>query len=116
MSDQEQERLKRLRDRQLAARDPLIKQRQFQSSSALKEKRMRKPFSLAKEWADIPHIVKTPLYMLLLGCAVLLALFYLWDSSWALPVGFIALVIFVIFGAIVGNAQDLRDDIKHNLS
>jgi len=32
--DNEQERLKRLRDRQLADRDPLVKQKKFQSTSA----------------------------------------------------------------------------------
>jgi len=33
-SDPEMERLKRLRERQLTDRDPLVKQRQFQRSSA----------------------------------------------------------------------------------
>ena len=35
--NQEQERLKRLRDRQLSERDPLVKQRQFQRMSARNE-------------------------------------------------------------------------------
>ncbi|MBK8781902.1 MAG: hypothetical protein IPO22_08875 [Anaerolineales bacterium] len=88
MSDQEQERLKRLREKQLQARDPLVKQRNFQHSSSVKEKRMRKPFSLAKAWKkDIPHIIKAPLYGLLLGVVVIFVLPMLWVSPYAIYAG-----------------------------
>jgi len=43
-SDPELERLKRLRERQLTDRDPLVKQRQFQRSSAQREKKLKKPY------------------------------------------------------------------------
>ena len=45
---QEQERLKRLRERQLSDRDPLVKQIQFQRATAQREKRFKKPYSLGK--------------------------------------------------------------------
>ena len=54
--NQEQERFKRLHDRQLSDRDPLVKQRNFQRNSAQKERKARKPYSLAKMWSDIPHV------------------------------------------------------------
>lgn len=115
MSDQEQERLKRLRNRQLADRDPLVKQRDFQHSSSLREKRARKPFSFSKAWADIPHVIKFPFYGLLLGVITVIVLPYVWNSKWTLVASIGVTVIFIIFGVIIGNALDLRDDIKDNL-
>ncbi len=116
MSDQEQERLKRLRDKQLQARDPLAKQRKFQTNSSVKEKRMRKPFSLAKAWKkDIPHIVKIPFYGLLLGILVIIILPYIWNSPYTLIAGAGITLLFVIFGLVLGNSLDLRDKIKDNM-
>ncbi|MBL8102271.1 MAG: hypothetical protein JNM02_07065 [Anaerolineales bacterium] len=115
MSNQEQERLKRLREKQLQARDPLVKQRQFQHNSSVKEKRMRKPFSMSKAWKDIPHLVKVPFYSLILGIVVIFVLPTFWDSTYAIYVGAGATALFMIFGAILGNSLDLRDDIRNHI-
>lgn len=115
MSNQEQERLKRLREKQLQARDPLVKQRQFQHNSSVKEKRMRKPFSMSKAWKDIPHLVKVPFYGLILGIVVIFVLPTFWDSPYAIYVGAGATALFMIFGAILGNSLDLRDDIRNHI-
>jgi len=114
MSDQD-ERLKRLREKQLAARDPLVKQRKFQHSSSVKERRMRKPFSFSKAWADIPHIIKYPFYALIVGVAIVFILPTLWDSPYALITGAGATVLLIIFGFIVGNSIDLRDEIRRHI-
>lgn len=115
MSDQEQERLKRLRDKQISARDPLVKQRKFQRDIAYKTKRMRKPFSFAKAWSDLPHVFKAPFFGLLLGIIVIFVLPMLWDSPYAILVGAGATLLFMIFGLIIGNSLDLRDRIRDNL-
>jgi len=115
MSDQEQDRLKRLRDRQISARDPLVKQRKFQRDISVKEKRMRKPFSLAKAWKDIPHIIKSPFYGLLLGLVVIFVLPVVWVSPYALLAGGFATLIFIVFGLVLGNSLDLRDSIRDHL-
>lgn len=115
MSNQEQERLQRLRDKQIAARDPLVKQRKFQRDISIKTKRMSKPFSLSKAWSDIPHIIKTPFYGLLLGVVVLVVLPKLWNSAFAFLAGAGVTLIFIIFGLILGNTLDLRDRIRDNL-
>jgi uncharacterized membrane protein len=116
MPTDEQERLKRLRDKQLNARDPLVKQRQFQRSSSVKEKRMRKPFSFKKALAeDIPHVVKMPFYGLLLGILVLLILPNLWMSQWAVIVAGALTLGFIIFGVVMGSSLDLRDDIRRHI-
>lgn len=112
-NDSELERLKRLRERQLADRDPLVKQRQFQRSSAQREKRLKKKkYTLAKMWKDIPHIWKGFFYGLILGLAVFIVLPVLWLSPWAFPLSLAAIVIFTLFGVVIGRAIDTREDIK----
>jgi hypothetical protein len=111
-NDQELERLKRLRDRQLADRDPLVKQRQFQRASAQREKKYRQPYSLGKMWKDISHAWKGFFYGLVLGTVVLLIVPMLWISPWAIPCSAGAIVVFAIFGVIVGRAIDARENIK----
>lgn len=115
MSRDEQEKLKQLRDKQLTARDPLVKQRQFQHSSSVKEKRMRKPFSFKKAWADIPHIIKMSFYGLILGVVVMFILTNLWISKWAGIVSGGLTLAFIIFGVIIGNSLDIRDSIRDHI-
>ena len=112
VNDQELERLRRLRQSQLADRDPLVKQRQFQRSSAQREKRIKKPYSLGKMWKDIPHAWKGFFYGLVLGTVVLLIVPMLWVSPWAIPCSAAAIVVFMIFGLAVGRAIDTRENIK----
>jgi hypothetical protein len=111
-SDPEQERLKRLRERQLSDRDPLVKQRQLQRSSAQREKRLKKPYPFSKMWKDIPHAWKGFFYGLVLGTAVFLILPMLWLSPWAFPCSVAAIVVFALFGLILGRAIDTRENIK----
>lgn len=115
MPESEAERIKRLRDKQIATRDPLIKERKFQRDMSVKEKRMKKPISLAEDWRNIPKVVKIPLFMLLLGMIGTIILVRLWSWEYAVYVGAGATVGLAIFGAVLGNALDLRDDIKKHL-
>ena len=115
MPDQEQERLRRLRERQIADRDPLVKQRKNQRDYSNKARRMRKPFKLTGAWKDLPHIIRTPFYGLLLGIAVLVLLPMVWHSQLAFWVGVILTVLFIVFGLVLGNSLDLRDNIKDQL-
>lgn len=108
----ELERLKRLRQRQLTDRDPLVKQRQFQRSSAQREKRLKKPYPLSKMWKDIPHAWKGFFYGLVLGTALFVVLPMFWLSPWAFPCSVAAIVIFALFGLILGRAIDTREEIK----
>ena len=112
----EQERLKRLRERQLTDRDPLVKQKQFQRTAAQKEHKARsKRTSLAEEWRMIPHVYRTPLISLLIGIAIIIVLPMIWNSSWAFWVGVIATVILIVIGVITGQAFDLRENLKDSI-
>jgi hypothetical protein len=115
MPDSESERLKRLRQKQLTDRDPLVKQRKFQHDSVIKEKRMQKPFSFKKAWSDIPHSIRTPLIGLIIGVLVIVILPNFWKSPYAIFAGLGVTKFLIIFGFIVGNSLDLRDDIKKHI-
>jgi len=111
-SDQELERLRRLRERQLADRDPLVKQRQFQRMSAQREQMYKEPYSIGKMWSDIPHAWKGFFYGAVLGTTVLLVLPLFWFSAWTIPCSAGAIVLFSIFGVLLGRAIDSREKIK----
>ena len=112
MPDQEQERLQRLRDRQLADRNPNAKQQKFSQMSAQRERKRDKSYSLSRAWGDIPHIWKGAFYGLLAGLLIMLVLPYFWLSSLTFLVSILATIVTIIFGTIVGNAIDTREEIK----
>ena len=115
MPESESEKLKRLRQKQLTDRAPLVKQRQFQHNSVIKEKRMQKPFSFKKAWDDIPHSIRMPLYGLITGVLVIVILPNFWESPYAIFAGVGVTLLLIIFGFITGNSLDLRDDIKKHI-
>ncbi len=112
---QEEERLRRLRERQLSDRDPLVKQRKHQQTSAVRTHKAIKSFSFGESLSAIPHIWKGAFVGLMLGLAVVFILPLVWDSPYALIVGILAAAICTIFGVVTGNALDLRDDIKKDM-
>jgi len=118
MPESESDKLKRLRSRQLTDRDPLTNERKFQRNMSVKEKRMQKPISLislAEDWRNVPYIVKSPLYALIIGVIGAIVLVKLWDWQYAIYVGIGVAILLVIFSAVIGNALDLREDIKKHL-
>jgi hypothetical protein len=115
LSNHEQERLRRLREQQLRLRDPHTKQRNIQQNITRKERRMRKSFSFIKAWGDIPHIIKVPIYMLLVGILTIVILPMLWESRYAVFTSAGIAIVLVIFGLTLGNALDVRDNIKRNI-
>lgn len=110
--DREQERLRQLRERQLADRDPHVKQRQFQRTSAQRARRARKPVTLVGMWREIPNTWKGFFYGVLLGTLLLIVLPMFWVSTWAIVTAIAAIVFFGIFGVVLGRALDARDNIN----
>jgi len=112
---EEQKRLMRLRDRQVTARDPLVKNRKFNQQAAERERQRDKRFSLAEAWSILPHIFKGGLYGLIVGLLLLGLVTKAWISPWALPLMLAVTLICVIVGVIIGQALDLRDNIKKQI-
>lgn len=109
----EQERLKRLRDRQLSARDPHKHQRKREQIYVQREKRMAsKKTTFAEIWRDIPHTIKGPLYGLMAGLAIFLLMPIFWNSTWTLIVSLGITFFLVIMGFLIGRGIQTREDLK----
>ena len=108
----DQERLRRLRDRQLAARDPQAKQRKLHRGIAHRQRKSRQPFSLRQMCSEIPHMWRDAFYGLLVGALALAIVPAVWDSPWAAPCSAAAIPILAVLGLFIGRALDTRDEIK----
>jgi hypothetical protein len=113
--DPEQEKLMRLRDRQVSARDPHVKTRKFNQQAAERERKRDKSVSLAELWNVIPQVGKGGFFGLLLGLVLLKLVTKYWISPYAMPVMLIVTIVCALLGVVIGNALDLRDNIKRHL-
>jgi hypothetical protein len=109
---QDQERLQRLRDRQLASRDPQKHQRRMHGQIARRQRRSVESFSLGRIWSEIPNFWKGAFYGLTFGVLVLVLVPSVWASLWAIPCSAGVAVMSTILGLLIGRAQDTRDSIK----
>lgn len=110
--DPEQERLIRLREKQLSTRDPGIKKKKFTNMLSEKERRTKNSLSIRRVWSAIPHIWRWAFYGVVLGLITMAVLPTLWvhDKAWIVAIA--AAVIIVIVCVVIGNALDTRDNIK----
>ncbi|OGT28667.1 MAG: hypothetical protein A2Z17_00500 [Gammaproteobacteria bacterium RBG_16_66_13] len=115
MPSQEQERLRRLRDQQLRARDPLSKQRRMDKEISQKRRRMRETFSFGGMWRDLPHRLRGAFVGGLIGLGVLLVAPSLIAAPWGLCLGGFALPFAALVGFLLGRYDDSMDDIKKDL-
>jgi hypothetical protein len=109
----ELERLKRLRNRQLADRNPMVQQEHFQGTYLRKESKARsKRYTLREAWQTIPHVYRSPLIGSVLGICIIVFLPLIWNSVWAFWTGVFATVFLIILGVLVGQALDVRDNLR----
>ncbi len=110
MSNQnEQERLRRIRDRQIQLRDPKVKERNVQKGVAKKHRSSLEAFSLTKIWTDLPKIIRGTVIGMMAGLVILLVLPYIFEGAWVDYAGFAAVFILAFLGMIFGQALDARD-------
>lgn len=110
--ESEQDRLRRLRDRQIAARDPQVKQQRIHGKIARKQRSSVEAFSLGRILSEIPNMWKGAFLGFLVGVLGVAVIPLVWSSPWALPCAAALTVILAIFGLIVGRAADTRDSLK----
>lgn len=111
-ANQEQERLRRLRERQLTDRDPLVKQRQYQHLSAQRIGRDRNPITVGGVLKVIPAIWKGAAAGLFAGLLALLIVPLFWNSPYTLLCVGGGTLIAVLFGMVTGASIDWRDEIN----
>jgi hypothetical protein len=110
--DPEQERLIRLRERQLSTRDPSIKKKKFTNMLSEKERRTKNSLSIGRVWSAIPHIWRGAFYGLVLGLITMVVLPSLWKSDNAWIVAIVAITLLMILGVLIGSALDYRDNLR----
>jgi TRAP-type C4-dicarboxylate transport system permease large subunit len=113
-NETEQERLRRLRERQIADRDPTTRKQEFQRQSIARERKAYKTLTLGGAWAEIPHVWKGSIYALVLGLIVVFAITSVWTSPLAWIIAGVSFVFILIVGVVIGNTMDLRDRIRDN--
>lgn len=110
MSDpQEIERLRRLRDRQIQARDPLKKQRRLQHHIARRRRASRRRFSFGEIFRDVPAKITGTLIGMAAGVLLLVILPEFVETALADQIGLAALAVLAILGFFFGRAIDVRN-------
>jgi hypothetical protein len=107
------ERFRRIRDKQIAARDPMVKVRKLDHTVSQKHRRARQSFSVVRMWLDIPKVWRGTLLGGLVGVVILAVLPYFVPESWAVIGGLAALGFLVLLGFALGRYMDSRDEIKN---
>jgi uncharacterized protein YacL len=110
--DSEQERLVRLRERQLSSRDPGVKKKKFTNMMSEKERRTKNSLSIGRVWSAIPHIWRGAFFGLVLGLIAMAVLPSLWVSDNAWIVSIVLAAILVVLGVLIGSALDYRDNLR----
>ncbi len=68
--------------------------------------------TLSEIWREIPNIWRGFFIGALLGVIMMVIVPVIWTSSWAFYCSAASIVIFILFGVVVGRALDSRDDIN----
>lgn len=105
----EMERIRKIRDRQLHLRDPSVEQKRVQRQIAKKRSSRVEKFSLGAIFGDIPKMITGTLIGMAIGLLIFLILPYVFDGPWVDIVGVAVTVIGAFFGFFFGRAIDARD-------
>lgn len=105
----ELERIRKIRDRQLHLRDPSVEQKRVQRQIAKKRSSRVEKFSLGAIFGDIPKMITGTLIGMAIGLLIFLILPYVFDGPWVDIVGVAVTVTGAFFGFFFGRAIDARD-------
>lgn len=121
MSKQEDEiqRLIRIRDQQVQARDPLKKQKRLNREVARRHRQAAGSFSydrtIGEMFSSLSHRLRGGIYGLLLGTAATVVITLTIQESWAPVAGLVLFFLFPLVGLIIGAAFDWRDRLRDEL-
>jgi VIT1/CCC1 family predicted Fe2+/Mn2+ transporter len=108
----ELERLRRIRQQQLAARDPSKKQNKVQQTITHKHRSHAQSFSIGTMWAEVPNRWKGAIFGSIFGVITIFVLPLVTDAEWATTVGFVLLFFIALMGFLVGRSKDAQDDLR----
>lgn len=110
-SNDEGERLRRLKDQQIALRDPGKKGRKVQQVVTRKYK-ARKKTSVFSLFGDLSHKVRGFMFGMVVGMLIWIGLAMFVDAKWVDGAGIGAIVLLSVLGIVFGTAFDTRDKLR----
>jgi F0F1-type ATP synthase assembly protein I len=110
--EDEVERIRRIRDRQIQARDPQIKQNKLQKNISKRRRSRVESFDITRLFTDLPKLITGTLIGLLIGLLVLVILPYIVKTDWVDYLSIGILVVTTFMGAAFGRAIDARDNLR----
>jgi hypothetical protein len=117
--NQELERLMRIRDRQISARDPKAQDRRMQQKLTVQRRRMRKKLSLREMIIDVLGNLSYKVWGAIVGAALgvilLIVLTLVVDNPTAPLVGLTATIVLALVGLIFGHSFDWRDEVRDEM-
>ena len=115
--ESEQERLKRLRDKQIQTRDPLKKKRRESRQMTAQYRAARKAEKgfFKSAFKDVSHKAKGAYLGAVLGLITMIVLPSVIESSAANIIGLVAIPCFVVIGVLIGASLDWRDEIREHM-
>jgi hypothetical protein len=114
MSNQDElERVKKLRQNQLDARNPLTKEYKMQRQIASKYKHTRSGQSFFRDsWKGLDKIWKGLIYGAAIGVMIMVVLPFFMPGKTGIILGFAAIPLMMALGALFGGSLDWRDSMR----
>ena len=114
--ESEQERLRRLRDQQIRARDPLVKERKVGKQVAAQQRKKRENEKFIRDAASgVSHKIRGAFLGALLGLLVMLVLPMVMEGRMADIIGIAAFPFLIALGLLIGASFDWRDEIRDHI-
>jgi polyferredoxin len=110
--DDERERLRRLRDRQLQARNPQRGNARVMSHVAKRRGRRQKKVTPADMVRELPYKWRGLSLGVIISMFIWLLLTVLAEGAWVDLVGLASIVVLAFLGFALGQAFDVRDELK----
>ena len=109
---EEKERIRRIRERQIQARDPRAGYKKTQRAVTKRGRKSYKRITLWEMFTDIPKKWKGLIIGIMIGAFISVLLPMLWSSEWAFLIGVATIPILAILGLALGQAFDVRDELR----
>ncbi len=110
--DDERDRLRRLRDRQLQTRNPQRGDARLMRHVAKRRGRRQKKVTPADMVRELPHKWRGLFLGAIIGMFIWLLLYILAQGAWIDLVGLACMVVLAFLGFALGQAFDVRDELK----
>jgi uncharacterized membrane protein YraQ (UPF0718 family) len=112
----ELERLQKLRQSQLDARNPQTKEQKMQRQIATKYKRTRSGQNFFRDsWKGLDKIWKGLIYGTLIGVVIMAILPFFISGMMGVLLGFAAIPLMMALGAMLGGSLDWRDSMRDHM-